>query len=156
MATAGKIRVLLTLLCVSLLVTLIVVKKTYTPADSLYQTARKLENNLHKKEGYVNDVLNNKTTFSQLKNLSKNTADALRFLQYYTTDSSIWFITTQDNQLNFWSGVKVIPQNPAAIKEGSSFIREPNGYYEAVKKSEGGFSVIFFICSRIYESVWSP
>ena len=149
MATAGKIRVLLALLCASLFFTSIIVKKTYTPANSLYQAARKLEDNLHKKESDVNDVINNRVKFNQLKNLQKNSGDALKFLQYFTTDRSTWFITTIDNRLSFWSGVKVIPQNPAAVKEGASFITEPNGYYEAIKKTEGNFSVLFFIPVKI-------
>jgi two-component system nitrogen regulation sensor histidine kinase NtrY len=149
LATAGKIRVLLALLCASLFFTSIIVKKTYTPVNSLYQSARKLEDNLHKKERFVNDVINNKTTFNQLINLQNNSSDALKFLQYFTTDRSTWFITTKDNRLTFWSGVKVIPQNPAAIKEGSSFREEPNGYYEVIKKSRGNFSVLFFIPVKI-------
>jgi len=149
LATAGKIRVLLALLCASLFFTSIIVKKTYTPVNSLYQTARNLEDNLHKKESFVNDVINNKITFNQLKNLQNNSSDASKFLQYFTADRSIWFITTKDNRLVFWSGVKVIPQNPAIIKEGFSFRLEPNGYYETIKKSKGSFSVIFFIPVKI-------
>jgi len=145
LGTSGKIRVLLALLCASLLFTAIVVQKTYTPATNLGQTAKELEHNLKKKEGYVNDVLNDKRAFEQLKGLSANPAKALKFIQAFTTDKSIWFITLTDGRLSFWSGVKVIPEHPEVIKEGYSFIKEPNGYYEAIKKSEGNFSAIFFI-----------
>ena len=36
-------------------------------------------------------------------------------------------------------------QTQQLIKDGFSFVKEPNGYYEAVRKTEGDFSAIFFI-----------
>ncbi len=136
---------MLVLLCASLLFTAVVVQKTYTPVNNLDQTAKKLENNLHKKEGYVNDVLNNKSSFDQLKRLPDNTTNALKFIQDFTTGQHTWFITLTDGRLSFWSGVKIIPEHPENIKEGHAFIKGPNGYYEAIKKTEGNFSAIFFI-----------
>ena len=44
----------------------------------------------------------------------------------------------------------MIPAHPACnIREGYSFIKEPNGYYEVIKKTEGNFSVIFFIPVKV-------
>ncbi|MBB3059144.1 sensor histidine kinase [Mucilaginibacter gotjawali] len=136
---------MLALLCASLLITAILVQKTYTPVNDLAQTAKKLEHNLQKNEGYVNEVLNNPQLFEQLKSLDKNTSTALKYVQHFTTDKSIWFITTRKGALNFWSGVKIIPDFPETIKNGYSFRNESNGYYEVIKKSEGDFSAIFFI-----------
>ncbi len=116
LSTSGKIRVMLVLLCASLLFTAVVVQKTYTPVNNLDQTAKKLENNLRKKEGYVNDVLNNKSSFDQLKKLPDNTKSALKFIQNFTTDKGIWFITLRNDRLSFWSGVKIIPEHPGFIK----------------------------------------
>lgn len=149
MASSGKIRVLLALLCVSLFFTAIVVQKTYTPANNLDQTAKTLEDNLHKKEAYVNDLLNNKNSFAQLKNLPNDPQSALKLIQNLTTENNIWFITLTNDSLSFWSGIKIIPEHRALIKNGFSFIKEPNGYYEAIKKSEGNFSAIFFIPVKI-------
>jgi signal transduction histidine kinase len=149
LATSGKIRVLLALLCVSLFFTAIVVQKTYTPINNLDQTAKTLEDNLHKKETYVEDLLNDKESFNQLKSLPDDPKRALQLIQDFTTENGIWFITVKDNSLSFWSGIKVIPENLALIKDGYSFIKEPNGYYEAIKKSEGNFSAIFFIPVKI-------
>jgi two-component system nitrogen regulation sensor histidine kinase NtrY len=145
LATSGKIRVMLALLCASLFFTAIVVQKTYTPVNNLEQTARTLEGNLHKKERWVNDVLNNPGVFNQLKTLPVNQTAALKFIQDFTTDKSIWFITLTNGHLSFWSGVKVIPPDPGFIKNGYSFRKEANGYYEEIKKTEGNFSAIFFI-----------
>jgi signal transduction histidine kinase len=141
----GKIRLLLALLCASLLFTSIVVEKTYTPAANLEQTSRILSRNLHKKERLITGIIYDQHKFNELKALAKSPDAALNYIKEFTTDNNIWFITLNNGSLDFWSGVKVIPEHPELIKEGFSFIREPNGYYEAVRKSEGDFSAIFFI-----------
>jgi two-component system nitrogen regulation sensor histidine kinase NtrY len=149
LATSGKIRLLLALLCASLFFTAIIIRKTYTPVNNLDQTARILENNLHKKENFINDLLNNKSSFEKLKSLSSNSQEALTVIDDFTTAKSIWVITLKNNRLNFWSGVKILPDHPATIKEGYSFFKQANGYYEAIRKTEGDFSVIFFIPVKI-------
>jgi len=141
----GKIRLLLALLCASLLFTSIIIEKTYTPAANLEQTARTLSQNLHQKESFITDVVYNERKFNELKGLAKNPGRALNYIQKFTTDKNIWFITLTNRRLSFWSGVKIIPEDPASIKDGFSFVREPNGYYETVRKTEGDFSAIFFI-----------
>jgi signal transduction histidine kinase len=150
LAASGKIRLLLALLSASLLITAVTVQKTYTPVNNLVQTAKTLENNLHKKEQFIYNTLRNKKVFDELKNLDGDPQKALEFIENFTTEKSIWFITTRNGSLSFWSGVKVIPENPGNIKEGCSFIKEKNGFYEAIKKSEAGFSVIFFIPVEIH------
>ncbi len=136
---------MLVLLCASLFFMAIIVQKTYTPVNNLDQTAKILERNLQKKEGYVNNVLNDPTKFNQLKTLAHDPELALKFINDITADKNIWFITLKGDHLSFWSGIKVIPDNPVAIKNGYSFLKEPNGYYEIIKKSAGDFSAIFFI-----------
>ncbi len=145
MGTSGKIRVMLLLLSASLLFTAIIVQKTYAPENNLDQSAQTLEHNLNKKERYITDILYQKKGFDQLKKLSYNPLEGLKMIQHFTTDKNIWFITTTNGRVSFWSGVKVIPEHPDIIKEGYSFIKQPNGYYEAIKRSEGKFSAIFFI-----------
>ena len=137
MTTAGKIRVLLTLLFASLLITAMVVENTYTPESNLTQTAGLLENNLHKKENFVYDLINNKKTFGEIKKLAATPVKATRYINDITIKKAIWFITLKDGNVNFWSGAKVVPQNAAKIKEGCSFIKQPNAYYETIKKTEG-------------------
>lgn len=145
MGAQGKIRIMLALLCASLFFTAIVVKKSYTPANSLEQTGKVLERNLQKKEGFVNAIINNKQKFNELKTLTQSPGLALKYIQDFTADKSIWFITTTRGNLDFWSGIKVIPDYPDIISEGYSFRKEVNGYYEVIKKSDGDFSAIFFI-----------
>jgi len=136
---------MLALLTATLFLTAIIAQKTYTPRDNLHQSAKLLVDNLHKKEELVNETLNSKTDFDRLKTLSENDHEGLKLIQKFTTKNNIWFITLKKDRLDFWSGIKVIPRNDELISEGASFIKEPNGYYEAIKKSEGNFSTIFFI-----------
>src|SRR6202012_3338337 len=149
MSTPGKIRLLLALLFASLLFTSIVVQSTYTPAKNLEQTARILQDNLQRKEGDITALIDNKAKFDALKTIQQHPEDALKIIQYYTTDRSIWFSTFNGDSLLFWSGIKTIPQKPKLIKEGVSFKRDSNGYYETIKKSEGNFSVVFSIPVKI-------
>jgi two-component system, NtrC family, nitrogen regulation sensor histidine kinase NtrY len=149
LATSGKIRVLLVLLCASLFITAVIVQKTYTPVNNLEQTAKTLENNLHKKESDVDAVINNPISFNELEELPTHPQLALNYIQKFTTGNSIWFITLKKNQLSFWSGVKVIPDHPEFIKNGYSFLKLANGYYDVIKKTNRDFSVIFFIPVRL-------
>jgi signal transduction histidine kinase len=145
LTTSGKIRLLLALLVVTLLATAIIVQKTYTPVNSLVQSARTLEDNLHKREIYVNQQLNDPARFKKFATLRTNEKDALEAIQEYTTDHNLWFLVLTDNRLSFWSGIKVLPDSADMIKEGHSFIKRPNGYYETIRRTEGSTSVIFFI-----------
>jgi len=145
LTTPGKIRLMLALLCASLLLTAIIIRTTYTPVSNLDQTAKILERNLQKKENAVNAFINNKGNFDKLKTLDQNPQVSIDLINEFTADKNIWFITLNNNHVAFWSGIKVIPDRPAAIKEGYSFRKEANGYYEVIRKNEGNFSVVFFI-----------
>ena len=149
MTTSGKIRLLLALLFVSLLLTATVVQSAYTPVDNLDQTAATLEKNLHKKESYLAKVFDDEASYNKLKKLQDSSTAALSFIEEFTTNRQIWFVTFTNDTLSFWSGIKAVPTDNRKIKEGVSFIKEPNGYYEAVKKSEGNFSAIFLVPVKI-------
>jgi two-component system nitrogen regulation sensor histidine kinase NtrY len=149
LTTSAKIRLLLALLFASLLLTAIIVQKTYTLKNNLYQTAQTLENNLHKKDNAVNEVINNKASFEKLKTLENNEQEALKTIKTFTNDEDILVTTFINGRLAFWSGVRVIPEHPGSIREGYSFIKASNGYYEVIKKSEGTFSALFFIPVKI-------
>jgi two-component system nitrogen regulation sensor histidine kinase NtrY len=145
LTTAGKIRVLLGLLFTSLLFTAIFVEKTYTAENNLTQTASVLEDNLHEKESYVYKALNNKATFAEIKSLSASHPKATDYINDYTINRRIWFVVVKDGKPAFWSGAKIVPVYSGNIKEGSSFIKQSNGYYETIKKTQGNYSVLFFI-----------
>ena len=79
-------------------------------ADDLEQTAKTLEDNLHKKEGYVKAVIDNKASFNKLKTLPADPKASLAAIQHFTTNHNIWFILLNNDTLSFWSGIKVIPK----------------------------------------------
>ncbi|MDB5144948.1 MAG: hypothetical protein JWQ66_3661 [Mucilaginibacter sp.] len=149
MTTSAKIRLLLALLFASLLLTALIVQKTYTPKNNLFQTGQTLEDNLHKKEALVNNIIDNKASFDKLKTLADDEQEALKTIKSFTTDQNIWITTFRSGSLVFWSGIRVIPQHPNSIHEGYSFVQESNGFYEVIKKSEGDFSAIVFIPVKI-------
>ncbi|MEN0053030.1 MAG: ATP-binding protein [Mucilaginibacter sp.] len=136
---------MLTVIGIGLLLTAIIVQKTYSPVNNLVKSGLTLEDNLHKKEAYVNELINDKLKFRLLKYLPANEQDALNNISEVTVKNRILFVTLHNNRLAFWSGIKVLPENLSAIKEGYSFIKQPNGYFETIKKTKGDFSIIFFI-----------
>lgn len=141
----AKIRLLLALICASLLLTAIVVQKTYTPKNNLEQPALALERSLHSKEAYVSNIINNKANFDKLRTLPDNQNAALNFIEEVTSQKRIWLTTLVNNHLTFWSGIKILPDTLRPVKEGRSFIKINNGYYEAIRKTSGNFTAIFYI-----------
>src|ERR1700756_690391 len=85
LTTSAKIRLMLALLFASLLFTAIIVQQTYTPKNSLYQTAQTLEDNLHKKEKFVTAIFNDKAGFARLKTLVNDDKAALKTIRDFTT-----------------------------------------------------------------------
>ena len=142
LTTFAKIRILLALLCASLLLTAIIIHNSYTPHTRFIKSAHVLEENLHKKERIIETLFNDKE-FEQLQNLpEKNSDEALRQIEYITIKNRIWLDTYKDGQLTFWTGIKIIPESYKDFKEGRSFIKEPNGYYEVIRKTKGSFTAI--------------
>jgi two-component system nitrogen regulation sensor histidine kinase NtrY len=141
----AKIRLLLALICASLLLTAIVVQKTYTPKNNLEQPGIALERSINAKETYINSILNNKASFDSLRTLPNSESRSLEFIKEATTQNRVWLATLVNNRLTFWTGVKVLPDPQRPVKEGRSFIKMQNGYYEAVRKTQGNFTAIFYI-----------
>ena len=144
MTTFAKIRVLLTLLCASLLLTAIILRNSYTPHDAFLKSAHVLENNIHQKEKLIANLFTGKQ-FEKLKTLGNDDREALEQIEQLTIKNRVWLITYKNNQLSYWTGIKVIPDNYKNFKEGSSFIKISNGYYEAIRKTQGNFTAIAFI-----------
>ena len=152
LATSGNIRFFQFILCIVFFIAAIFIQKTYSPVNSLDQSAKTLERNLHKKEAFIYKTLANKGSLTDFASLQDDPQKALKYIQTFTSEKSIWFITLKAGRLTFWSGVKIIPDNQTIatiIREGQSVLKESNGCYESIKKTEGDFSVIFFIPIKI-------
>lgn len=145
MTTSAQIRLLLAIVCATFLLTAVIVKETFTTRVNLEQTGTIIQNNLNEKEAIVNKLLQDKAEFNKLKHITEHPKDALDFIQDYTSDNRIWVFTYLNNKINFWTGVKFFPDDPAKIKDGVAFLQKPNGAYQIIKKTEGNFSAIFLI-----------
>ena len=133
------------LLFASLLLTAIVLRNSHTPNDGFLKSARQLESNLNKREAAVAKLFGEKH-FAALKGLpDKNYQQALNEIEDVTIQKRIWLLTYKNNKLAFWTGIKVIPENFKVYKEGASFVKLNNGYYEAIRKTEGNFTALAFI-----------
>lgn len=144
MNTSVKIRWLLALICLSLFLTAIIARKTYSPGNNLESSAKTLEKHLNEKEEIVAGYINDADNFIRLKNIENDEAFALQLVEV-ARNEKIYTATYYRNQLTYWSGIRILPNDITDIKEGSSFIKEVNGYYEAIKKSDGNFCVVFYI-----------
>ncbi|WP_377165463.1 sensor histidine kinase [Mucilaginibacter terrae] len=121
-----------------------VLRNSYTPYNGFIKSAHTLENNLQQQEKLVEKMFKGKQ-FQQLKTLPDSSSEALAQIDDITIVNRIWLVTYKNDKLTYWSGVKVIPESYKKFKEGSSFIKEPNGYYEAIRKTEGNFTAVAFI-----------
>lgn len=144
MTASAKIRWLLALICVSLFVTAIIAKKVYSPRNNLESSAKTLETHLQRKERLAQSMVFDKPSFIKLKNIGSNEHYQLELIDL-AKNSKIYIATYRNNRLIYWNGARVLPENAPQIKDGASFIKEPNGYYEVIKKTEGDFFAAAFI-----------
>jgi two-component system nitrogen regulation sensor histidine kinase NtrY len=135
----------LVLLSASLLLTAVVIRNSHGANEGFLKSARQLESNLNKREAVVAKMFSKKQ-FARFKAFpDKNYQEALGKIEDITIKNRIWLLTYKNDTLAYWTGIKVIPNNYKVFKEGSSFIKLSNGYYEAVRKTEGDFTAIAFI-----------
>jgi hypothetical protein len=144
LTAAAKIRWLLALICLGLFLTAIIAKQTYSPANNLESSAKTLEGNLHQKEVRVQGLITDKNLLFKLKNIPNDEQYALSLVDIAKKER-IYITIFEKGQISYWNGIRVLPDAITSVKDGSSFLKESNGYYEAVKKTDGAFSVIFYI-----------
>ncbi len=144
LTTYAKIRIWLAILCASLLLTAIVVRSSYTPQTDFIANAHQLQSNLQHREKEVQQILSGKS-FERLKTFPQNDKAALEDINEITVKKRIWLFAYHNNKLTFWTGIKIIHEDPLKVREGRSFVKESNGYYEAIRKTEGKFTVIAYI-----------
>jgi two-component system nitrogen regulation sensor histidine kinase NtrY len=144
LTAAVKIRWLLALICLSLFLTAIIAKKSYSPGNILESSAKTLETNLGKKELIAHSFIDDKTNFIKLKKISNNEVYGLELIDFLKKEK-LYIATYHSNKLTYWNGVRVLPDDIGNLRDGVSFRKESNGYYEEVKKTEGDFFVVVFI-----------
>ncbi|RYY30341.1 MAG: HAMP domain-containing protein [Sphingobacteriaceae bacterium] len=129
----------------SLFVTALIVKLTSDSGNLLAGSALTLQKKLNDREAFAEDFLRDQANFQALQHVDRNEKEALNLIQTITKDKKIYFCTYQQNKLVFWSSSRIVPDSSSAYQTGTSFTHEKNGYYEVIKKTQGNFSVLFFI-----------
>lgn len=140
-----KIRILLLLLTLCFAGTAITINLTYQEKEILLIDGNEVEENLHRKESVVEALFDDPTFLDQLRSIE----DDYRLKDFVINDlggkQNIYLYTYANNDLVFWGSEQIVPRSDAGIREGSSVISWNNGWYEARKKSSGGFSVLCLI-----------
>lgn len=145
MGTLFKIRLLLFLITLGFTVTAVTLHFTFNKNEILELDAKTIEYNLHKKEKFVKDFLNNKKNFDALRTIHKNPGLASDIIEQFRDRKALYLHTYYNHQLVFWGANRIAPTTDGGLKEGSNRIKTQNGWYEAIKKSSGNFSAVCII-----------
>ena len=140
-----KIRLLLLMLAIGFACTALTIDLTINQFEVLQLDGQKIERRLHRKEQFVKNFINDVRIRDSLRNINKNEFWAQDLIKDISERRNIYVQTFENGRLKFWSGIKIVLESDSLLKEGSTFISWENGYYEAIKKSSGNFSVVCFI-----------
>jgi two-component system nitrogen regulation sensor histidine kinase NtrY len=140
----AKIRFLLLILGICCIVTALSLKHSITKKDILQHEAATLQENLAVSERIVYNFLENMQQLERAKQFHMNENFALSYINNYRP-KGINILTYDHSVLKFWSSNKAIPTEPEKIREGSSFVQFPNGWYEVIRKTEGNYTLMFLI-----------
>lgn len=145
MNNSFKIRLLLLVLTLCFIGTAITINVTFRKEEVLRLEAKRIEQHLHKKELFVQSLLKDTKTFNALKEIHNDEELTKHVVEYLGEKKKVFVYTYSNSELSFWGADKIVPQSDAGLPEGSSLIVADNGWYEAIKRSKGGFSVVCLI-----------
>lgn len=140
-----KIRLLLLMLAIGFACTALTISYTIHKEEVLSIDARKLERQLQRKEEFIYKLLNNPAVRDSLRNIHRNEEWAQYVITEFSQKRNVYIQTFEKGEPKFWSGIEIILDSDSQLKEGSTFIDWKNGYYEAIRKSWGDFSVVCYI-----------
>lgn len=145
MSFGVKIRFLLLVLGCCLMVTSISLSRFTTKSELLEHDAEEIQQNLLSKERLVQAFLADKQQVAKARQFHHNPKNATEFINTYRKNSGINLLTYENNDLKYWSTVKISDIDPSTIREGSSVLFFSNGWYEVIKHTQGRFNLIFLI-----------
>lgn len=125
--------------------TAITINITFQTEEILRIESKRIEQNLHKKEQFVKSFLDDSANFNGLKEITNNEKLTEKIVGYLGEKKQVYLYTYSNSELVFWGSDKIVPQSDAGLSDGSSLITADNGWYEAIKKTRGGFSVVCLI-----------
>lgn len=139
-----KIRLLTLLLGVCCIITAISLRTSISNKDLLLHEATEFQSRLATKERIVKSYLSDPVHLDQLKKFSVDDELASGFIAKYRA-AGINVLVYKDNFLEFWSSYRALPNNVHKLREGPSFHKLSNGYYELIKKTQGNYVFLFMI-----------
>lgn len=145
MSPAAKIRLLLFLLTLGFAATAFTIRVTFKKEEILNFDAQQIERSLHRKEEFLKKFLGDTVLYDSLKTLGRNEEWAQNLVPEFRDEHNIDIQTFRSGEIEFWSGVRILIPTDITLNDGSTFLQWRNGWYEAIKKSSGNFSVVCFI-----------
>ncbi|MFM6977051.1 MAG: ATP-binding protein [Sphingobacteriaceae bacterium] len=138
-------RLLLLTLCLGFACTALILHYSFNEKNIVAREGRRVEQNLHEKEELIYSFLNKKPFFDSLKNIQNNTQLSESLISELKDQHLIYLQAFKQGKVSFYNGIRVYFKTDQYLKEGSSFLSTKNGFYEVIKKSEGDYSVVFYI-----------
>jgi two-component system nitrogen regulation sensor histidine kinase NtrY len=132
------------LLGVCCIITAISLRNSVSKKDLLVYEASTLQKNLNEKERLAHQYLYNPDKLETLKTFSVDEKAGSDFIDLHRP-LGLNLLVYRDNQLEYWTTYKVVPQNVERLKEGTSFHKLSNGFYELIKKTDGAYTFVFMI-----------
>ncbi len=133
------------MLAIGFACTALTINFTVNKDEILNLDGQKIERRLHRKELFVKNLINDPAFRDSMKNIHNNEEWALHIITEFTQKKNIHIQTFDKGELKFWSGIRIAMESDSLLKDGSTFLPWQNGYYEAIKKSWGDFSIVCYI-----------
>ncbi len=147
-----KIRLLMFLLGVCCIVTAISLRNSISKKDLLVYEAGKLQESLSEKEHFAHQYLDDPNKLELLKKINLDEKLGTDFIRTYRP-IGLNLLVYHQGELAYWSTYRVLPQNVERLKDGASFHKLSNGYYELIKKTEGEYTFVFMILVKSQFSI---
>ncbi len=140
-----RLRILLLMLSLGFALCAISIHYTFDKNEILAMNARTIEFNLQKKERFAKNFINNDINFENIKKLHLDPSQAATYINDFKNKHRIYLFTYKNHQLLFWNTNRIAPSTDEGLKEGSNRLKTRNGWYEAIKRSRGEYSVVCII-----------
>lgn len=145
MSTVFKIRVLLVILTLCFIGTAITIHFTFTEHSLLLHEGQTVEKNLQKKEHEIRELLGDSTQVSNLINAADNPTYGEHIIETFVKPYNIGILVYSNNDLDFWTWDRFVPQTDAGVRPGSTLIETDNGWYLFIKEVRGTSSILFLV-----------
>lgn len=133
-------------------VTALSLRNAISKKDLLIHEANDLQANLLDKERIAQNYFSSIDKTEDLKKFSVDGDLSTRFVNEHRKDG-LNVLVYKSNHLEYWSTYRLTLPNVQKLKEGSSFHKLANGYYQLIKKTSGDYIFIFVICVKTNYSI---